>query len=294
MRKVLLTAITTMTLNLAAVFPAPASEAPEIIGLTEKGQGPALVFIAGLNSGSATFTDTCEAFVATHTCLLLDLPGFAGQASVDVSQGFLAPMRDEVIALLREHAIANATLVGHSLGGDLAMMIALEAPELAERLVLIDSLPFYAALQNPALTADMMKPRADMMRAQMNAQTDEAYAQAAVMSTTGMSNNPARIEQLNAWTLASDRATTTAAMTDMLVTDLRADIAALEQPVLVLGAWAAYKAYGSTMESTEAIFATQYAAAPNVTIRMSEAGYHFLTWDDSEWVNAQIRDFIGE
>lgn len=264
------------------------------IHIAEKGEGPALVFIPGLNSGSETFTETCEAFAASHRCLLLGLPGFAGQPPVDVSTGFLAPMRDEVIALLRANGVHEATLVGHSLGGDLAMLIALDAPELASRLVLIDSLPFYAAIQNPAATAETMQQVATMMRAQMNAQSDEQYKQAPVMSTAGMTRSPERHAQLNEWTLASDRATTTAAMVDMLTTDLRAAIAGIEEPILVLGSWAAYALYGSTLESTRDIFRAQYAAAPNVDVRMSEAGYHFLTWDDGAWVTEQVAAFIAE
>jgi pimeloyl-ACP methyl ester carboxylesterase len=121
------------TLVLAGCLNAPDSEADSVIGLTEKGAGPALVFIPGLNSGSEIFSETCAAFVTTHTCLLLDLPGFAGQEPVDVSQGFLMPMRDAVISLLREKDVADATLVGHSLGGNIAMMVALQAPELVEQ-----------------------------------------------------------------------------------------------------------------------------------------------------------------
>ena len=296
MRNALQTIITVslMTAAVAAAFAGNEARAASAVAVSELGQGPALVFIPGLNSGSATFSDTCAAFVATHRCLLLELPGFAGQPPTDVGEGFLLPMRDEVIALLRESDISDATLVGHSLGGDLAMMIALEAPELARRLVLIDSLPFYAAIQNPRATADMMKPQAELMRAQMNAQSDAAYAQAAVTSTAGMTRSDERHAQLQAWTAASDRATTTAAMVDMLTTDLRADIARITQPLLVLGSWAAYAPYGSTLESTKGIFSAQYAAAPNVDIRMSEAGYHFLTWDDSAWVNAQIADFLAK
>ncbi|MDY6982793.1 MAG: alpha/beta hydrolase [Pseudomonadota bacterium] len=271
-----------------------ASSAAADIHMAEKGEGPALVFIPGLNSGAETFTETCEAFAATHRCLLLELPGFAGQPPVDLSAGFLVPMRDDVIALLRANDVNEATLVGHSLGGDLAMMIALEAPELVNRLVLIDSLPFYAAIQNPAATAETMQQVAAMMRAQMNAQSDEQYKQAAVMSTAGMTRSAERHAQLNEWTLASDRATTTAAMIDLLTTDLRTAIAGIEEPILVLGSWAAYAQYGSTLDSTRDIFRAQYAAAPNVDVQMSEAGYHFLTWDDGAWVNERIAAFIAE
>jgi pimeloyl-ACP methyl ester carboxylesterase len=262
------------------------------LGVTDKGRGPALVFIPGLNSASEVFAETCEAFVATHRCLLLDLPGFAGREPISLERGFLAPVKDEIVALLREQRLANVTLVGHSLGGDLAMMVALAAPELVGGLVLIDSLPFYAAVQNPALTAELAKPMAEQLRARMSAQSDEDYRKYAAASVNGMTPSAERLAQLTKWTLASDRATTTAAMADMLTTDLRASIAAIDVPVLVLGSWAAYKPYGATLESTKATFAAQYAQLRNVEIEMSAAGFHFLTFDDGEWVNREIRQLI--
>ena len=82
-------------------------------------------------------------------------------------------------------------------------------------------------------------------------------------------------------------------MYSMMATDLRAPLAQLKTPTLVLGSWAAYAPYGSTKESTRAIFQAQYAQLPGVRIEMSEAGYHFLMWDDPTWVQAQVRDFIG-
>jgi len=262
------------------------------VGLVEKGQGPTLVFIPGLISGRETFTQTCEAFVMTHRCLLLDLPGFAGQKPIDVRHGFFSPVEQQIIRLLRDHHVSNATLVGHSLGGVLGMLIALDAPDLADRLVLVDSLPFYPATQNPALTAELMKPQAEQMRAQMNAVSAEDFVKLTVQSATGMSNTAARQGLLTKWSRTSDRATPTAAMVDLMTTDLRARISGLSQPVLVLGSWAAYKQYGATPESTAATFRLQYAALPRVNIRISETGYHFLTWDDGAWVNQQIRDFL--
>lgn len=273
---------------------AVASATASGLGVTEKGSGPALVFIPGLNSGSTTFTDTCEAFVTTHHCVLLQLPGFAGQQPVNVEAGFLATMKQEVIALLREKDLGPVSVVGHSLGGVLGMMISLEAPELIRNLVIIDSLPFASALQNPALTEELVKPQADLMRRQMDAVSESDFFRTAAMNMQGMTRSPEGVEQLQQWSQSSDRATTTAAMYELMTLDLRDDIRALAKPVLVLGSWAAYKSYGSTLESTREIFTTQYAAAPDVDVRMSQDGYHFLTWDDGAWVNAQIRDFIGK
>lgn len=272
------------------------SKAEEFAGIeiTAKGTGPAVIFIPGLNSAEDTFTDTCESLAKNHRCFLLHLPGFAGQQPMNLQQGFLIPVKDNIVAMIKKKKLSNVTLVGHSLGGLLSLMITLDSPELINKIVIVDSLPFFPAIQNPALTVEIAKPQAEQMRTQMTAPSDEDYIKNAAFSVQGMSNQASRQAMLIQWSQTSDRATTTQAMYELMTTDLRASIAAINKPVMVLGAWAAYKPYGSTQESTKAIYTTQYAQLKNVDIRMSETGFHFLTWDDNEWVNQQIQQFLNQ
>lgn len=264
------------------------------LSVETKGVGPVLVFIPGLNSGTETFRATCDHFQKNYQCHLLQLPGFAGQpAKPGVQSEFLIPMRDEVLAYIDANKLRKVTLVGHSLGGTLSLMLALKAPELIDKIIIVDALPFYPAIQNPALTAELMRPQAEQMRTMMNNQSASDYAKNAAANMQGMSNNPARLPLLIEWSNTSDRTTTTQAMFDLMTTDLRSDIAAIKQPTLVLGAWAAYKAYGSTKDSTTGIYTLQYEKLKNVDIRLSDTGYHFLTWDDGDWVNQQINTFLS-
>lgn len=264
------------------------------LSVETKGTGPALIFIPGLNSGKETFRATCDYFQKNYQCHLLQLPGFAGHPAIPgLQQDFLVAMRDKVLAYINTHKLHKVTLVGHSLGGTLSLMLALKAPDLVDRLVIVDAQPFYPAIQNPALTAELMRPQAEQMRAMMNNQSQADYEKNAVANMQGMSNNPAHMPLLIEWSKSSDRTTTTQAMVALMTTDLRDDIAAIKQPTLVLGAWAAYKAYGSTKDSTAGIYKLQYEKLKNVDIRMSATGYHFLTWDDGDWVNRQINEFLS-
>lgn len=259
-----------------------------------KGTGPALIFIPGLNSGKDTFRETCDHFQKNYRCHLLQLPGFAGlPANPNLHSEFLIPMRDEVLAYINANKLRKVTLVGHSLGGTLSLLLALKAPELIDKIIIVEALPFYPAIQNPALTAELMRPQAEQMRALMTNQSAADYEKNAAASVQGMSNNPARLPLLIEWSKTSDRATTTLAMVDLMTTDLRSELAAIKQPTMVLGAWAAYKAYGSTKESTAGIYKLQYEKLKNVDIRLSDTGYHFLTWDDGDWVNQQINTFLS-
>lgn len=280
---------------LVALFVANKSQAENVEGLDVKveGKGAAVIFIPGLNSGATVFTETCAALKAKHQCHLLQLPGFAGTPARAVSdKDFLLDMRDRIVRYAHTKKLKKILLIGHSLGGTLSLMIAQDSPDLVAKLVIIDALPFYSAIQNPVATAESMKPHAEQMRSMMLNQPFEDYLTYGAQNLMAMSNNPARIPQLTEWLKTSDRATTTAAMYSMMLTDLRKPIANIKAPTLVLGAWAAYKAYGATKESTNMIFTAQYAELKQADIRLSETGYHFLMWDDAAWVNQQINDFL--
>lgn len=270
------------------------AESVKGIAITVEGSGPDMIFIPGLNSASGTFTSTCDAFKQHYRCHMLHLPGFAGQApTAEAQAAFLTTMRDGILQYVQQQQLHKPILLGHSLGGVLSLMLAIENPELAKQLVIVDSLPYYPAIQNPTLTVEIMRPQAELMRTQMNNQSDTDFYQNAQASLGGMSNNTDNTARLLEWSKTSDRITTTQAMYDMMTLDLRTQVSKIKTPTLVLGAWAAYKNFGATKESTTALYASQYAQLKEVDIRLSEAGFHFLTWDDPEWVNQQIADVLN-
>lgn len=285
-----------IALPLAFLAASAAAQAETFRGIDVQraGKGPAMIFIPGLNSSSATFTDTCTQFKAQYTCILLTLPGFAGQPPrKEVDAGFLVPMRDAILAYIAEQKLEQPVLVGHSLGGALALMIAEKAPAVPKALVIVDSLPFFSAIQNPQATSASAMPMAENMKKQMLEQPLEQYRQtAAQMAVMGMSNQPARHATLKEWSQKSDRATTTQAMFELMTTDLRERVGAVKTPTLVLGAWAAYKSFGSSKESTKAIYVGQYQKLKGVKIEMSDSAYHFISWDDPKWLSAQVRSFL--
>lgn len=258
-----------------------------------EGKGAPIIFIPGLNSSSEVFANTCDAFKKDHTCHLLQLPGFAGQPALgNLDHDFLNTMRDSIIHYIESKKLKHVVLIGHSLGGTLSLMIVIKAPQNVDKLIIVDALPFYAAIQNPAATAEAMRSFAASMLDGMKAQSQEVYRQNIITSLQGMSNNPERVPVLIKWMDDSDRNVTALAMYDMMTTDLRQSIGAIQQPILVLGAWAAYKNYGSTQESTKALYAAQYAQAKHVTIEMADTSYHFISWDEPQWLEQRIKTFL--
>jgi pimeloyl-ACP methyl ester carboxylesterase len=104
----------------------------------EAGAGPVLLLVHGMGGGYENWREVIEPLARRHTVVAPDLPGHGASppGNGDYSIGALAAgLRDLLLALGHEHA----TLVGHSLGGGIAMQLAYQFPDLAERLVLVSS-----------------------------------------------------------------------------------------------------------------------------------------------------------
>ena len=104
----------------------------------QAGSGPVLLLIHGIAGSLENWQAVIEPLARGNTVVAPDLPGHGRSApgAGDYSLGALAAaLRDLLVALGHEHA----TLVGHSLGGGVAMQFAYQFPELTERLVLVSS-----------------------------------------------------------------------------------------------------------------------------------------------------------
>jgi pimeloyl-ACP methyl ester carboxylesterase len=102
------------------------------------GEGPVLLLIHGIASDSEAWRAALPLLARGATVIAPDLPGHgaSGKAPGDYSLGSLASMlRDLLVKLGHE----RATLVGHSLGGGVAMQFAYMFPERTERLALVAS-----------------------------------------------------------------------------------------------------------------------------------------------------------
>ena len=102
------------------------------------GEGPVILLIHGVAGRSEQWIDSMELLAETHTVVAPDLLGHGRSAKPrgDYSLGaYAAGLRDLLVAL--DHR--KATVVGHSLGGGIALQFAYQFPERSARLVLVSS-----------------------------------------------------------------------------------------------------------------------------------------------------------
>ncbi len=104
----------------------------------QAGSGPVLLLIHGMAGNFENWKAVIEPLARHHTVIAPDLPGHGTSApgAGDYSIGALAAgLRDLLVGLGHE----RATLVGHSLGGGMAIQFSYQFPEITERLVLVSS-----------------------------------------------------------------------------------------------------------------------------------------------------------
>ncbi len=108
------------------------------VSYVKAGSGPLLLLIHGIAGSMENWQEVIEPLAQRHTVVAPSLPGHGRSApgAGDYSLGAHASgLRDLLVALGYE----RATLVGHSLGGGIAMQFAYLFPEITERLVLVSS-----------------------------------------------------------------------------------------------------------------------------------------------------------
>lgn len=264
------------------------------VQITERGEGRPALMIPGLNSSAEVWSETCDKLQPGVRCLMAQLPGFAGApASEAARKDFLETMRAQLKAHLAKAAPQGATVVGHSLGGVLALMLAAEADNKVRQLVIVDSLPFLPGIQNPNASIESVRPMAEAMRDGTQRATPEQMRTQMGPMLASMSRQPERLPTMMKWMLDSDPKSSGQAMYEIWTTDLRPLLPNIKAPTTVLGAWAAYAPMGSTLDSTRAIFERQYTGLAHAQLRMSAQGFHFLMWDDAELVQAAIREAVA-
>lgn len=104
------------------------------------GHGPAVVLIHGFASSLYTWSGVIGPLSRSHDVVALDLPGF-GQS--DLPPALTADvLPGVVVGLMDALGLGRVTLIGHSMGGAVATVVAATRPERVDRLVLLDAAGF--------------------------------------------------------------------------------------------------------------------------------------------------------
>jgi len=291
-------------LTIVLVFAAPSAfpsqaEAQSSFEVRVSGKGRPLVFIPGLASSGETWNSTIERYRDRFECHVLTLAGFAGVPPIDGP--LMATVQKELASYIRTHHLDRPIIVGHSLGGVIALALAARDPDLVGALVIVDALPFTAGGRFQAATAAAAEPAIAASHASMAAMSRADYERYVRSgdATKYMVKGAKDLETLERWALASDSRTVADSLAEFYRLDLREEIGRITAPVLVLGTWIGIHdevaTYGVQLERVlfEKTFADQYARLKGVRVVLSDTARHFIMFDEPTWFFQQLDAFVA-
>src|SRR5437870_6118061 len=104
----------------------------------DEGAGPAVILVHGIAASLEFWRFTVGGLAERHRVVAVDLPGFGFSERGPVIPT-LEETADLLIAMLDELGIVSASFVGNSMGGLMALEVALRHPGRVDRLILSDS-----------------------------------------------------------------------------------------------------------------------------------------------------------
>ncbi|MFI8301756.1 alpha/beta fold hydrolase [Streptomyces nigra] len=258
------------------------------------GEGATVLLIHGIGSSSDTWTDVLPQLAHRFRVIAPDLLGHGcsdkprGDYSVPA---FANGIRD----LLEILDIDMVTLVGHSLGGGVAMQFAYQFPERTERLVLVSTggagrsvTPWLRAASLPGAHLALSSLRLSTMRAQ----TATALRLLKAFGTRPGQDAPDVLRVVNALQDAASR--DAFLRTLRAVVDWRGQVVTMLDRCYLTAGMPTLLAWGSRDQVVPARHAEWvHAAMPGSRLEIFEGAGHFLFHDEPQRFLAVLMDFIA-
>ncbi len=109
------------------------------LAFAEFGAGPPVLILHGLFGAGTNWTTVAQRLAARFHVFALDLRNHGASPWAEPMD--YAAMAEDVAAFIAARGLGRVALIGHSMGGKAAMALALTAPRLVERLVVVDIVP---------------------------------------------------------------------------------------------------------------------------------------------------------
>lgn len=276
---------------LAALFlPSPVLAEPPCPPFEVVGSGPDLVLVPGLGSSPAVWDGVKESLARDYRLHLVHIAGFAGRAPAGDPDSLIARTEVEIIRHLDCHKVERAAYAGHSMGGFLGLMLAADQPERIARVVVVDSLPFFPLIFDPAATPQSAAMAADATRTGILAQDKDSFAQNQRRTAMSLVRDPSFQDTVAEWSIASDRPTFAAAVHALMTTDMRPRLGTIGAPVTVLAAVNPF----APRARVEPLYTAAYAGLPQAKLAYVEDSYHFIMFDQPATFEAALRAALAD
>ena len=190
----------------------------------------------------------------------MSLSGFAGRPAI--AGPLTATARDELARYIKDRKLDHPVVIGHSMGGFLALWLAASEPDLVGPTIVVDALPALGEGSDPAQIKQVAESWKTASDADFNGAVHDFFGT--------MSFNAGKLNALMAEVARSDKRAFADAFVELFTTDLRPDLPQIRAPVLIVVAESA--PLDSVRQQTVSIAVHDVVMMPNTR--------HFVFFDD--------------
>ncbi len=249
------------------------------------GTGKPILFFPGFTCPGEVWEDTVAELSKNYECHVFTFAGFGTVPAIE--KPWLPKIKEGVLEYIIANKLNAPTLVGHSLGGALALWMAADGNSYKE-LIIVDALPSTGALMMPDFKSEYMVYDAPYNK-QLLEMDEAGFKSMALQMASGMTVNKEKQSKIMEWMISADRETYVYGYTDLLKLDLREDISKIDVPVTIL---AATNPYG--LEMAKSTYETQYKNLKDYTIRFADNAAHFIMYDRPTWFLNNLQSTLGD
>jgi pimeloyl-ACP methyl ester carboxylesterase len=266
----------------SGTVPAAAAPAPfqsDRISVTVRGNGPDVVLIPGLAASAGIWNGTVAA-IPGYRYHIVQVAGFAGTPARGNARGRVAAgVADEIARYLVQAGLSRAAIVGHSMGGSIAMMLAARHPEAAGKVMVVDMVP---APAGPfGLPGPVAGPLARLIGGGFQGVERGRRELQALVGRFGSTD----------WLKTrSDVDVVGRSVEELLATDLTADLRRIRAPVTVV--YACAEPVKLTCPTVGGVYARAYSRRPGTRLVRVEGSGHTIMADKPAAFRAALGAFL--
>jgi len=259
-----------------------AQEKNNAFSVTITGKGKqAIIFIPGFACSGDVWTTTQASLKGDFTFYTFTMAGFAG-VPAQAAPTFTG-WETAIAAYIKQNKITKPIIIGHSMGGGLALAIAADYPDLPSKIIIVDALPCLAAIRDPSFKSKENNDCSAIIN-RFTAMKDDQFYTMQLMTMSQLVADTSKIKMIAKWSLQSDRRTFAGMYCDFSNTDLRERIANIKCPALIL--------LESAFVNFKPGIEDQYKNLKTANLQYATKGKHFIMYDDFNWYLQQLTAFI--
>lgn len=215
----------------------PAEFRSDRIVVETRGRGPDVILIPGLASTPEIWKRTADRLDDRHTVHLVSIRGFGDVPVAANAQGEIAgPAAAELRRYITARRIPVPAVIGHSMGGLIALRLAADAGPQVGRVMVVDASPFFPALISPGATVGDVEPIARIAYQAILFLGDEALRSQGTMLGQSLGGAADSVFGSLGWQ-GGDRGTLAQGLYEVMTTDLRWRLPEITAPVTVVYGW---------------------------------------------------------